>query len=191
MPDSIETNRKKGSKLHSQRVTPRPGLALGDRSRAGQSRKWPRVPIDQLPGGDEFAELRGDDFAGDEVLRRLQVDEGRWQPQSNPVLRPYSSGQKGNPDKVLEGIRGEGCTVMRASPDHKRGGFAGSLKRHARDRIDLFLKRAGPSLMVAEQAIALEGVDEPDALNTGSHRTIDPDDCGWSVLAGESRRGKT
>jgi len=124
------------------------------------------------------------------VLRRLQVDQGRWQPQSNPVLRPYSSGQKGNPDKVLEGIRGEGCTVMRASPDHKRGGFAGSLKRHARDRIDLFLKRAGPSLMVAEQAIALEGVDEPDALNTGSHRTIDPDDCGWSVLAGESRRGR-
>jgi len=95
---------------------------------------------------------------------------------------------------------------MRASPDHKRGGFAGSLKRHARDRIDLFLKRAGPStprlqpivaviswlpdIMVAEQAIALEGVDEPDALNTGSHRTIDPDDCGWSVLAGESRRGR-
>ena len=84
LPDSIETNRKKGSKLHSQRVTPRPGLALGDRSRAGQSRKRPRVPIDQLPGGDEFAELRGDDFAGAEVLRRLQVDEGRWQPQSNP-----------------------------------------------------------------------------------------------------------
>jgi len=32
LPDSIETNRMKGSMLHSQRVTPRPGLALGDRS---------------------------------------------------------------------------------------------------------------------------------------------------------------
>ena len=44
--------------------------------------------------------------------------------------------------KSFRALGAECWTVMRASPD-QRGGFAGSLKRYARDRIDFFLKPPG------------------------------------------------